>query len=259
MNSDAQSNQLSDVLRNQNLWALNFSIFVTHYLLMSGFLAFPLLLTGAGVNLSQHAQYYLLILSGSFIAMLPFVYLFGRGNWSAPLLRAGVLVIGLALYLLSLDLGFAGMLLALGLFFLAFNFLEATLPVQLSKTVGAGFRGTAMGVYSSCQFAGIFAGGLVGGMLISIQDFSFMLAVNSVVCLFWFVIMLKIKTQKNSESRVLEYGDSTGWSANEIVEQLSSTQGVEDVVIMPEQRTVYLKVDRSSFDDSKLADFAQGR
>jgi len=259
LNSDAQSNQLSDVLRNQNLWALNFSIFVTHYLLMSGFLAFPLLLTGAGVNLSQHAQYYLLILSGSFIAMLPFVYLFGRGNWSAPLLRAGVLVIGLALYLLSLDLGFAGMLLALGLFFLAFNFLEATLPVQLSKTVGAGFRGTAMGVYSSCQFAGIFAGGLVGGMLISIQDFSFMLAVNSVVCLFWFVIMLKIKTQKNSESRVLEYGDSTGWSANEIVEQLSSTQGVEDVVIMPEQRTVYLKVDRSSFDDSKLADFAQGR
>jgi MFS family permease len=116
-----------------------------------------------------------------------------------------------------------------------------------------------MGVYSSCQFAGIFAGGLVGGMLISMQDFSFMLAVNSVVCLFWFVIMLKIKTQKNSESRVLEYGDSTGWSANEIVEQLSSTQGVEDVVVMPEQRTVYLKVDRSSFDDSKLTDFARGR
>ena len=86
-----------------------------------------------------------------------------------------------------------------------------------------------------------------------------MLAVNSVVCLFWFVIMLKIKTQKNSESRVLEYEDSTGWSANEIVEQLSSTQGVEDVVVMPEQRTVYLKVDRSNFDDSKLTDFAQGR
>jgi MFS family permease len=257
LNSAPQGNQLGDVLRNQNLWALNFSIFATHYLLMSGFLAFPLLLTGAGVNLSQHAQYYLLILLGSFVAMLPFVYLYGRNNWSAPLLRASVLVISLALYLLSIDQNFTGLLLALGLFFFAFNFLEATLPVQLSNTVGAGFRGTAMGVYSSCQFAGIFAGGLMGGMLVSVQGFSFMLTVNSVVCLFWFVIMLKLRPQKNCESRVLEYTDSTGWSANEIVEQLSSTQGVEDVVIIPEHRTVYLKVDRSSFDDSKLADFAQ--
>jgi len=174
-------------------------------------------------------------------------------------LRVSVLVLGVSLYLLSMDQVFSGLLLALGLFFLAFNFLEATLPVQLSKTVRAGFRGTAMGVYSSCQFAGIFAGGLFGGLLISMQDISFMFIVNGGVCLFWFIILLRIQSQQNWESRTLEYEESKGWSANEIAEQLSSTPGVEDLVIIPEQRLIYLKVDRSCFDDSKLAEFTQGR
>ena len=259
LNSGPQRNQLAEVLRDHNLWVLNFSIFVTHYLLMSGFLAFPLLLSGAGINLSEHSQYYLIILLGSFVAMLPFVYLFGKGNWSAPLLQAGVLVLGVSLYLLSTDQALPGLLLALGLFFLAFNFLEATLPVQLSKTVRAGFRGTAMGVYSSSQFAGIFAGGLIGGLLISMQDISLMLIVNGGVCLFWFIILLRIQSQHKWESRTLEYEESKGWTAKEIAEQLSSTPGVEDLVIIPEQRLIYLKVDSSCFDDAKLAEFTQGR
>ncbi len=259
LNSGPQRDQLAEVFRDHDLWVLNFSIFVTHYLLMSGFLAFPLLLSGAGIRLSEHSQYYFIILLGSFAAMLPLVYLFGKGNWAAPLLRAGVLVLGASLYLLSVDQSFLGLLMALGLFFLAFNFLEATLPVQLSKTVRAGFRGTAMGVYSSCQFAGIFAGGLFGGLLISMQDISLMLVVNSGVCLFWFIILLRIQNQKNWESRTLEYEESKGWSANEIAEQLSSTPGVDDLVIIPEQRLIYLKVDSACFDDTKLAEFTQGR
>jgi len=50
-------------------------------------------------------------------------------------------------------------------FFAAFCLLEATLPSLVSKFAPTHLRGTAIGVYSSLQFLGAFAGGAVGGML----------------------------------------------------------------------------------------------
>jgi predicted MFS family arabinose efflux permease len=51
------------------------------------------------------------------------------------------------------------------LFFLGFNFLEASLPSLISRVVPKDLKGTALGVYSTCQFMGIFLGGWVGGWL----------------------------------------------------------------------------------------------
>ena len=55
---------------------------------------------------------------------------------------------------------------AVFIFFTAFNLLEATLPSWLSKQAPAGSKGTAMGVYSTCQFLGASVGGFVGGYLV---------------------------------------------------------------------------------------------
>jgi cyanate permease len=49
------------------------------------------------------------------------------------------------------------------LFFLAFNLLEALLPSLISKESPAGYKGTAMGVYSTSQFLGVAIGGALGG------------------------------------------------------------------------------------------------
>ena len=57
------------------------------------------------------------------------------------------------------------MALSLWLFFTAFNSLEATLPSWVSKFAPPGCKGTALGMYSSAQFLGLFLGGLVGGWL----------------------------------------------------------------------------------------------
>ena len=55
--------------------------------------------------------------------------------------------------------------LGLWLFFVGFNYLEATLPSLVSKAVFPGGKGTALGVFSTCQFLGAFAGGAAGGWL----------------------------------------------------------------------------------------------
>jgi predicted MFS family arabinose efflux permease len=53
--------------------------------------------------------------------------------------------------------------LALVLFFGGFNFLEAGLPARLSLLADGETRGASLGVFSSSQFLGAFAGGLIGG------------------------------------------------------------------------------------------------
>jgi predicted MFS family arabinose efflux permease len=56
------------------------------------------------------------------------------------------------------------LLMALVVFFSAFNVMEASLPSLNSKVAPAEVKGTAIGVYSSLQFLGIFIGGIIGGM-----------------------------------------------------------------------------------------------
>jgi len=52
-------------------------------------------------------------------------------------------------------------------YFAAFNLLEASLPSWLSKVCPVGNRGTAMGIYSTCQFLGTFIGGILGGFALA--------------------------------------------------------------------------------------------
>jgi hypothetical protein len=53
---------------------------------------------------------------------------------------------------------------SLWLFFVGFNYLEATLPSLVSKKIFAGGKGTALSLYSTCQFGGAFTGGVAGGV-----------------------------------------------------------------------------------------------
>ena len=55
------------------------------------------------------------------------------------------------------------LLAALLVFFSAFNVMEASLPSLITKAAPPDAKGTAMGLYSSLQFLGIFAGGIIGG------------------------------------------------------------------------------------------------
>ena len=74
---------------------------------------------------------------------------------------------------------------ALWLFFTGFNYLEATLPSLVSKTAFQGGKGTALGVYSTCQFLGAFAGGAAGGWIMQHASVMVLFTVCAVLAVLW--------------------------------------------------------------------------
>jgi len=68
--------------------------------------------------------------------------------------------------------------------------LEATLPSLVSKMVFAGGKGTALGIYSTCQFLGAFAGGALGGWFLKSGGASLLLGCCLVLSALWLVVFL---------------------------------------------------------------------
>ena len=155
---------LARVLKDPALLRLDFGILAQHAMLTATFLGVPLVMQAAGIAASQTWQVYLPVLMVSVLALGPMIMLAERpGRMRAVMLSAvaatGFAQLGFMMHTGSLWLPAA----ALTLFFAAFNFLEAALPALISQLAPGQARGTAMGVYSSAQFLGIFLGGVLGG------------------------------------------------------------------------------------------------
>ncbi len=89
----------------------------------------------------------------------------------------------LALAAAPLPLG--SLLVAVTVFFVAFNLLEATMPTLVSQFAGEVGRGRKMGLYTSFQFLGAFVGGLVGGASVQALGNTFTLVAAALFTLLW--------------------------------------------------------------------------
>ncbi|MBN0343281.1 MFS transporter, partial [Pseudomonas aeruginosa] len=74
------------------------------------------------------------------------------------------------------------------LFFLAFNLLEALLPSLISKESPAGYKGTAMGVYSTSQFLGVAIGGALGGWVDGFFDSQTVFLLGALLAMLWLLV-----------------------------------------------------------------------
>ena len=190
---DVSPGEPGGVLHNPQLQMLNLSIFMNHYLLMSSFLVIPILLTQFGVAIDDHALYYLGILLGSFLLMLPLVIRW-RGSLDVLVkVMPAIAVIVVGFLALAWSPTLALFVAAVLVFFVGFNYLEATLPALVSNVAPTERRGAAMGVYSASQFLGLFAGGSVGGLLIALTDITTLLVVNAALSAIWAGILIALQ------------------------------------------------------------------
>lgn len=246
--------QLSAVVKHQDLWRLDVSIFSLHLLLMAIFVAVPLRLVNAGIDVQRHGWIYLSIMVVAFLIMVPLVIVAEKRRRMKLMCLSAVFAITLSLLGLSLAGGLVGLLGWLVVFFTAFNLLEATLPSMLSKLAPAGAKGTAMGIYSTSQFLGAFLGGVLGGWLSQAGGLGAVFIGCALLGLIWLVVMWGMTPPRHLTSEVVTLCDSCeNDSLDALSEKFSHITGVEDVMLVPGERLAYLKVDREHLDTEALA------
>lgn len=158
---------IKPVCTTPELLRLDFGIFCQHAILTAVFVVLPLL-THTQLNLASRHQWHLYLpsLVCAFVFMVPLIIAAEKKNLMKPIFLGSIALTGVALLLLWASHAHLWQVgLWLTLYFTGFNVLEATLPSLISKRAPTHAKGTALGVYSSAQFLGIFTGGLTGGWL----------------------------------------------------------------------------------------------
>ena len=237
-------------LGNGQLWPLNIGIFILHALMVAMFVSIPQQLVQAGLTLDQHAWLYLPVLLIAFVLMVPFVIIAEKKRQMKGIVIAALGIMILALILMSQAAGVWPWAIALGVFFWAFNIMEATLPSWLSKVAPAGAKGSAMGIYSTLQFLGAFAGGIIGGWLnnhFGIEGL-FLILASAVFGWALLVIVTPKPAHLNSVRVDISNQGNRDVQHSLYLDALINLRGVADAILIAEEHAIYLKVDASVFD-----------
>lgn len=176
-----------DVLAHGGLLRLNFGVFCLHFILMSLFIVAPGLLAGlGGYTTASLWQVYLPVILLSFVFMVPVVFYTETRRVHQGALMAAVLLLALVLGAMPwMSDSFYPLVIALVLFFVAFNILEALQPSLVSREAPPAYKGLALGFYNTAQSLGVFLGGAVGGTLASWAGAKAVFALSCVLAVIW--------------------------------------------------------------------------
>jgi len=156
---------------------------------------------------------------------------------------------------LSLYHSLWGVVLSLLIYFTAFNVLEATLPSLVAKMAPADCKGTAMGVYSTSQFAGAFAGGLIGGWMHAHYGLEGVFLFNAVAMGLWFLAAYGMEQPNFLHSHLLKVGRMDANRVRELQSRLLAIEGVGDAAVVADDAVAYLKIDPKVIDYAALDEF----
>lgn len=175
------------------LLRLQLGVLCLHMSLTASFVSIPLVLgTELGLPVSEDWQIYLPALLLSMLGMGPLISLARRPVWSERVFALAIGCLLLAEVLLwQVPAHFLPIAGALTLFFIGFNFLEASLPSRISRAAPASRKGAALGTYSSGQFFGMFLGGALGGLVATYAGTRGVFAAVAVLCAGWLLLSLR--------------------------------------------------------------------
>src|SRR5215469_3763295 len=241
---------LGAVIRDRELLRLDLGIFVLHAMLTASFLVVPdLLRTTLGVAVHDQWIVYLPVLLVSIVAMVPAIVFAEKYRHMKGVFLAAVAVLVASQIMLYFGAANAFVLLAaLVVFFSAFNVMEASLPSLITKVAPPEVKGTAMGVYSSLQFLGIFIGGIIGGMAHQHGGSAGVFVLTTALSAVWLLAALGMVQPSYLTTRLLPVADNELSDASSLAVKLRQVPGVVEAVIIAEENVAYLKVDAKSFD-----------
>lgn len=251
--------QISAVLKDPELQRLDFGIFSLHAAMRGLFVVVPLaLLEVGGMPVSEHWKVYLPVMAISFVAVVPAIIVAEKRGKMKQVFCGAVALLLLSTLLMAVTMQhFTGVVVSLFLFFLAFNLLEATLPSLVSKIAPAGSKGTAIGVYNSFQFLGLFLGGVLGGFLAQHVGYASVFVFAAGLALGWLLLALSMKPPPAVRTRMFRVGAMNAAQAGDLSNRLAGMRGVTEAVILPDEGVAYLKTGSDDWDEAGVRELLE--
>ncbi len=186
-----QEEVLQESGSSATVWPFAISVFLLHAVMTLLFVVLPgMMVSQFGFELEYHWRIYVPSMLASVILVFPLLRRIGARKQEAQALPLAFLMLGGSLGLMSLSGSLTAIFTFALTFFLAFNLLEATMPSMVSQLTGTTGRGRKMGLYTTFQFLGAFAGGLGGGWLLGSSGDVVTLSIAGLLCSLWAVAML---------------------------------------------------------------------
>ncbi|HYD33522.1 MAG TPA: MFS transporter [Methylophilaceae bacterium] len=251
--AEASTGRLKEVLRNAQLLRLNYGIFALHAAQMAMFVVVPFAIKqSSGMSENDHWQVYLPVMVASFAIMLPaIIYGEKQGKVKPVFVSAIAIMLGAQLLFAGTIQHFWGIVGSLTAYFVAFNLLEANLPSIISRVAPAAAKGTAIGVYNTAQSLGIFIGGAAGGFLSHYYGFASVFIFCGALMALWLLLAISMAPPPAIRNKMYRIGNMDPTQARELQAQLSTLQGVREVVVLPDEGVAILKVDmRQAWDEA---------
>ena len=194
-NHEMNFSTIKDILKRFDLQQLNFGIFALHATQIIMFMIIPfLIINNGGLDLKDHWMVYLPVLLISFLFTFPMIIVAEKLRKTKLVFLLSIIVLVTSQFLfIFMTNDFIGIFISLIVYFLGFNFLEASLPSMVSKIAPFNQKGLALGVYNTSQSLGIFAGGAIGGLIANHYGYDISFLACLVLLVAWFVLSLKIK------------------------------------------------------------------
>jgi MFS family permease len=238
------------ILKNKELSRLNFGIFALHAAQMAMFVVVPIALaTSGGMDVNQHWKVYLPVLLSSFVFMVPIIILSEKFNRAKLVFISSIFLMLIAQLMFGFLINvFLGLVASLFVYFVAFNVLEASLPSLISKIAPPSAKGTAIGVYNTCQSLGVFFGGLLGGFLADVGGSFSVFSFCAILMTLWVGFALSMKAPPAIKTLMFMIQNKSLLKSPKqlavVQQQLKKIKGVRDVLILLEEGKVMLKVNK---------------
>ena len=251
--SSASRDYFREVMANTQLLRLDIGIFVLHMVLTAVFVVVPFALVETlGLERDNHWRVYVPVLVGSVLLMAPLLILGMRRKWTFWVFRSAIFVVLVGQFVLLTGADQVTLLMVgLMCFFVGFNLLEAMLPSLMTRLAPGYAKGTAIGVYNTFEFAGVFVGGALGGILLGLFGSSGVFAFCVLATLAWLVVALTGRTPQLRNSVTLRLNRESDLISGSIEHSLGALHGVDEVTVLPEDCVAYLRVDESCFDPNQ--------
>ena len=254
MDTKVNADHLWLLLKQPQLARVMLSVWMLHLITTAVFVALPLaLVKQLHLPAIHHGWFYLPMMLVSFAAIIPLVIIAEKKGSIKSILMTSLVLMSSGLILASQGFPWLSAFVDWFLYFAAFSCLEALLPSLASKLAPAGQKGSVMGLFSTAQFLGAFCGGVLGGTLLGRFGIHWSFLAAAGLVLFWLGVISTMASPKLLQGHRLQLTDEQ--QADAVLDQLAQQTGIDDVVWVPTEKSIYVKYDKKLLTVQELEGF----